>query len=205
MYGASELCDLLEGKKGDPKDPLRVIPSVGIGDIRATGAAAIDLRLGRWFLVFRHSRNEVLDVLKEAGAAKEGALQKIAKSVFVPFGEKFVLHVGKFVLGTTLEWIRVPATAAGYVTGKSSWGRRGLVIETAAGIHPGFSGCLTLEIGNLGEVTINLYPGMPICQIFLHAATGATKQADSKFLGLRRPVITSMQLDTIAKRLARPI
>ena len=34
----------------------------------------------------------------------------------------------------------------GYVIGRSSWGRRGLVIATAVEVHPGFVGCLTLEI-----------------------------------------------------------
>jgi dCTP deaminase len=73
---------------------------------------------------------------------------------FVPFGQKFVLHPGRFALGSTLEWLRLPATMSGYVTGKSSLGRHGLIIETAAGIHPSFSGCLTLELANVGEVPL---------------------------------------------------
>jgi dCTP deaminase len=44
----------------------------------------------------------------------------------------------------TLEWIRLPKNLAAYVTGKSSWGRRGLIPATATGVHPGFKGCLTL-------------------------------------------------------------
>ena len=38
---------------------------------------------------------------------------------------------------------------SGYVTGKSSLGRHGLIIETAAGIHPSFSGCL-IEVRPIG-------------------------------------------------------
>src|SRR3954467_386484 len=61
---------------------------------------------------------------------------------FVPFGKRFYLHPGKFALGMTLEWLRMPKCLTGSVVGKSSWGRRGLVIETAPCVHPGYLGCL---------------------------------------------------------------
>ncbi len=75
---------------------------------------------------------------------------RLAKYHFVPFGDRFILQPGDFVLGITFEWLKLPSDLAGFVTGKSKWGRRGLIVETAAGIHPGFCGCLTLEIGNVG-------------------------------------------------------
>jgi dCTP deaminase len=89
---------------------------------------------------------------------------RLAKYQFVPFGDRYILHPGQFILGITFEWLKFPDDLAGFVTGKSSWGRRGLIIETAAGIHPGFCGCLTLEIGNVGPVPIPLIPGVEICQ-----------------------------------------
>jgi dCTP deaminase len=63
------------------------------------------------------------------------------------------------------------------VTGKSNLGRRGLVIETAPGVHPHFNGCLTLEMTNLGEIPLKIRPGMKICQLFIHV-TGDCPEPD---------------------------
>jgi dCTP deaminase len=121
---------------------------------------------------------------------------------YVRFDGRFILHPRSFVLATTLEWIRMPRTLAGYVTGKSSWGRRGLVIETAPGVHPGFIGCLTLELANVGEIPIEIYPGTPICQLFFHRVEGDTSRADqSAFVGRRQPVLGHVRLDDFSKKL----
>ena len=126
---------------------------------------------------------------------------EVRKKYFVPFGEQFILHPGRFVLGSTLEWIRLPASVAGYITGKSSLGRRGLIIETAAGIHPGFSGCLALELANVGEVPVAIEPGMPICQIFLHTASPGEGLSKSMFSGKRRPTLGTLRPDNILQKL----
>ncbi len=133
---------------------------------------------------------------------EEHSEQKFARTTYVPFQGVFVLHPHAFVLGATLEWIRMPRDLAGYVTGKSSCGRQGLVIETAMGVHPSFTGCLTLELANVGEVPIVIRPGMLICQLFLHETTEGTEFADqSKFIGQGRPVLGSLGEDPIYRRL----
>lgn len=185
-----------------PNDPLRIIPTPELVKLRNSGSTSVDLRLGRWFLLLRHDRTEILDVLDEES---HGENQHLARAIFVPFGNKFVLHPRTFVLGATLEWIRLPSDLGGYITGKSSWGRRGLVIETAAGVHPGFTGCLTLEISNLGSVPIAIRPGLNICQVALHTSMGGEAAARGSFLGLRRPEIGHIKLDEVAKRLAKPV
>lgn len=55
-----------------------------------------------------------------------------------------------------------------YVVGRSTWGRLGLIVATAVGIHPGFAGSLTLELRNLGEAPITLFPVQTIAQLFFH-------------------------------------
>jgi dCTP deaminase len=120
---------------------------------------------------------------------------------FVRFGDNFVLHPGRFVLGVTMEWLTLPRTLSGYVSGKSSLGRHGLVIETAAGLHPGFSGCLTLELANVGEVPIVISPGMEICQIFLHAIDKHECEDTGAFSGQRKPAISLPRADGIFDRL----
>jgi dCTP deaminase len=176
---------------------LRIIPPPPTDEIRESGSASIDLRLGRWFLVLREARTPFLDI----GEPRDRESTPLTKTTFVPFRERFILHPRKFVLGITLEWITLPSRLGGYVTGKSSWGRRGLVIETAAGIHPGFSGCLTLELANMGEVPIALKPGMTICQIFLHETSAGEAVHTGQFFGRRRPTLGRIKLDPISKKL----
>jgi dCTP deaminase len=134
-------------------DVLRIIPKPSIDELLRKGGSSIDLKLGRWFLLLREAKTAALEIEQDPST----------KQSFVRFGETYYLHPGKFVLGATLEWVRLLYSLAGYVTGRSAWGRKGLVIEAAAGIQPGFSGCLTLEMSNMGEVPIALTPGMPIC------------------------------------------
>lgn len=126
---------------------------------------------------------------------------RLGKYHFVPFGDRFILHPGDFVLGITFEWLKLPPDLAGFVTGKSKWGRRGLIIETAAGIHPGFCGCLTLEIGNVGPIPIPLIPGMEICQIFFENAEGDAHPPESQFDGNRRPVLGDIRIDNVVEAL----
>jgi dCTP deaminase len=197
MLKAERIVSLIAEHR-DAADPLVIAPLPDVEALRHSGSASIDLRLGTWFVSLRRARMPHLDV---SDFAKEEALTRTS---YVPFGDKYVLHPRTFVLAATLEWIRVPRNLAGYVIGKSSWGRKGLVIATAAGVHPGFSGCLTLELSNLGELPIAVRPGMRICQLFLHKVDSESERIDrSGFNGLRRPVLGSTKLDPVAAALAR--
>ncbi|WP_342362617.1 dCTP deaminase [Terrarubrum flagellatum] len=198
--GAKLLASLVrDGNEGDVNG-LVVIPPPDIDAIRRSGEASVTLRLGRWFLSMRQSNVTHISTYKTTSDVGEA---RIGKKHFVPFGSDFVVHPGRFVLASTLEWIRIPAHLTAYVVGKSSLGRRGIIIETAAGVHPGFSGCLTLEIANVGEVPVQLTPGMNICQIFLHRVEGETSEAKTKFSGRRRPAIGALSADPVLKRLQR--
>jgi len=128
--------------------------------------------------------------------------QNITTKHYVPLGRDFILHPNAFVLAATLEWLRMPRKLCGFVTGKSSWGRRGLIIETAPGVHPGFVGCLTLEIANVGEMPIRLITGTKICQLYLHTMDGDVEEVDqSDFLGQRQPRLGKIRLDHFVKKL----
>lgn len=199
MLKAERLAEMLE--RSDCDDPFVISPKPDIAELRASGAASIDLRLGCWLAALRQSRASILDVVDpNSPGTSEHAL---TKSHYVRFGDKFVLHPRSFLLGVTLEWIRLPAHLGGYVTSRSSWGRRGLVIATATGVHPGFSGCLTLELANVGELPIALHPGMAVCQLFLHQVDGDAHSVDSSmFIGKRKPMLGTVALDDIAKLIA---
>ena len=189
---------LKKGLEPEEKDPLVISPHSDIKTIRESGSASIDLRLGTWFVKLRQARIEFLEVGQDLAEAQ------LAETHYVPFGEKYLLHPRSFVLGITLEWLRLPKDLSAYVIGKSSWGRRGLIIATATGVHPGFPGCLTLELTNVGEIPIKLQPGIEICQIFFHeVCKPVSEQIDqSQFVGSRRPKLGKIKLDKIADKLA---
>jgi dCTP deaminase len=196
MHTSLELAGLL--RKGVKDGGISIVPmsAAEIDSIEKSGAAAIDLRLGRWFAVLRQVRVDGIKVMSD-----DQPHDGLSKSYFRPFGEGFVIHPGRFVLAITLEWLSLPPSIGAYVTGKSSLGRRGLIIETAAGIHPGFSGCLALEIANVGEVPITINPGMKIAQMFPHAAAGTPHQSQSGFNGQRKPILGQIGKDPIYQKL----
>ena len=86
--------------------------------------------------------------------------------------EAFVLHPGEFVLGSTFEAVTLSDELAGRLEGKSSLGRLGLLTHSTAGfIDPGFTGHITLELSNVANLPITLWPGMKIGQLCLFRLT----------------------------------
>lgn len=196
---ADRIAHLLSVGQGGHPDPLVITPTPDLERLGKSGTASVDLRLGTWFSSLKQTSNPCIkiDALEAAG--------RITKTHYIPFGKEFILHPGTFVLAATLEWIRLPSDIAAYVVGKSSWGRCGLIIATATGVHPGFYGCLTLELSNVGEIPVAVKPGYPIGQLFFHSVLPAESGAVSKssFGGSRRPVFRAIRLDDFAERLAK--
>jgi dCTP deaminase len=199
---SDRIAELLANAAGT-SDPLAICPQPPLSELRSSGSGAVDLRLGTWFVTLRQSRIPYLDVTRPGCDGGVPGENRIVRTYHIPFGESFILHPRYFVLGVTMEWIRIPRNIGGYVVGKSSWGRRGLVIATAIGVHPGFSGCLTLEITNLGELPIAIKPGMRICQLFLHHVDTSSEEIDkSSFVGKRRPTLGKVEIDPTAAKLS---
>lgn len=196
---AEDVAERLEKGLAEDGDPLVISPHSDIKTIRESGSASIDLRLGTWFVKLRQARIGFFKVGQDLSEAQ------MAETHYVPFGDKYLLHPRSFVLGITLEWLRLPKDLSAYVIGKSSWGRRGLVIATATGVHPGFPGCLTLELTNVGEIPIEIKPGIEICQIFFHEVCKPVSEHidQSQFIGSRRPKLGKIEPDRIADKLAK--
>lgn len=89
------------------------------------------------------------------------------------YHSEFVLHPNQLVLVVTLEYLSLPFNVFCQVASRSSWGRLGLVVATASIVQPGFKGCLTLELANLSDSPITLYPGLLVGQlVFMHVDSG---------------------------------
>jgi dCTP deaminase len=146
--------------------------------------ASVDVRLGSRFYVAEPTAEAVIDTVERPD-------RRIRKTlIFIPFGKGIVLHPHQLLLGETLEFVRLPRDLMAYVVGRSSWGRDGLIVATAVGIHPGFGGPITLELRNLGEVSVRLYPGDPIAQLFFHyvdISAAAATAPPSQFAGAGGP------------------
>jgi len=156
-------------------------------DASCVQPASIDLRLSNEFRVFKHTNHALIDIKENFGEYTE--LLRVEE------GEKFVLHPGEFVLGSTVEWVEVPQSLVGRIEGKSSLGRLGVIVHATAGfVDPGFKGKLTLEISNVGKIPIGLYPGMKIAQFSVIQLTEPAetaygdKKLNSKYQGQEGPV-----------------
>ncbi|GAH41235.1 unnamed protein product, partial [marine sediment metagenome] len=143
------------------KNRLVIIPII---DDEQVGFGTVDLRLGTSFLIIQNRRIDTIDPAKDF----KNTISKYQERVVYPIGSTFILQPGQFVLGGTLEYLKIPSDLLGYVVGRSSWGRLGLVIETSPIVHPCFMGVLTFELSNLGKSPITMYPGSRIAQLSLH-------------------------------------
>jgi dCTP deaminase len=166
----------------DPYDESLVQPS------------SVDVRVDRSFRVFNNSRYPYIDVRKP--------MEELTELVSVEDEEPFVLHPGEFVLGQTLEFVKLPPDLVARLEGKSSLGRLGLVIHSTAGfVDPGFEGNLTLELSNLANLPITIYHGMPIGQISFMQMDGPVdnpyggEAAGSKYQGQDEPTASRYYLN----------
>lgn len=156
--------------------------------------ASIDIRLDRRFLVFRNYKYTCID--------PKALQQDLTEMVTVEDDEPFIVHPGEFILGSTMERIKLGGEVAAQLGGKSSLGRLGLIVHATAGfIDPGFEGCVTLELSNVANLPIRLYPGMKVGQIsFFAMSTPADRPygspgLGSKYKGQTSPTASKMHLN----------
>jgi dCTP deaminase len=122
--------------------------------------SSVDVRLDKFFRVFENHKYSVIDPSIEQA--------ELTREVVAEGSEPFILHPGEFVLASTYEVITLPDDIAGRLEGKSSLGRLGLLTHSTAGfIDPGFSGHITLELSNVANLPVKLFPGMKIGQLCL--------------------------------------
>jgi len=167
--------ELAAGRLGlEPLDEAMIQPS------------SIDVRLDRFFRVFNNTRYTHIDPRQQQ--------DDLTTLVETDDDQPFVLHPGEFVLGSTFESVQLPDDLAGRLEGKSSLGRLGLLTHSTAGfIDPGFTGHITLELSNVANLPITLWPGMKIGQLCLFRLTSPAEHpygstaAGSRYQGQRGP------------------
>ncbi len=155
----------------------------------------VDLRLGTEFILTKKTKFSSLDLDEEN---LHEHIKKYQERIVVNIQDGLILHPNQFILGSTLEYIKLPNNIMGYIIGRSSWGRLGLIIATATLINPGFAGVITLELTNVGEVPIKLYPCLRIAQMSFHNCDFRGEETEAtlrKYFGSTSPRFSSIYLD----------
>jgi len=156
--------------------------------------SSVDVRIDNRFRVFHNARYPYIDVRKP--------MEGLTELVEIGDDEPFILHPGEFVLGQTLERVKLPSDIVARLEGKSSLGRLGLLIHSTAGfVDAGFEGNLTLELSNVANLPITIYHGMPIGQMsFMRMDQPVerpygSREAGSKYQGQAEPTPSRFHLN----------
>lgn len=133
--------------------------SIVVEPLRSKAAiqpASLDVRMG----------NELLDTV--SGTLNED--------------NSFVLEPNRFYLGTTLETVALPLDVAAQLAGRSTMGRKGIVVHKTAGwIDPGFRGQITLEMYNFSAEAVEIVAGERIAQLVFFQTLTPTNGYDGQY------------------------
>lgn len=191
VLSKKEILDRIYNKNSEQR--LTITPLI---DKKQINEGSVDVRLGTEFIVSKRTNYSLIDPLSDD---IDTLINRYQDRLYVKPGSSLILHPNQFILGCTFEYVKFPKDLIGYVLGRSSWGRIGLVIATATFVNPGFAGVITLELTNLGNTPLSLYPGARIAQLSLHKITGLEKIDDSinlsKYFGAIRPGFSKIHED----------
>jgi len=155
-------------------------------DIGLLQPSSFDVRLDRFFRLFDNHKYAYIDPAEE--------MSDLTRLVEVEPDEAFILHPGEFVLGSTYEFVTLPDNIAARLEGKSSLGRLGLLTHSTAGfVDPGFNGHVTLELANVSNLPIKLWPGMKVGQLCFFQLSSPSEtpygsaKYNSRYQGQRGP------------------
>lgn len=162
---------------------------------------SVDLRLDNKFRVFNDHTAPYIDL---SGPSEQ--MQKImdvvmGNEVIIDEGESFFLHPGELALAATFESVSIPDDLVGWLDGRSSLARLGLMVHvTAHRIDPGWNGQIVLEIFNSGKLPLALRPGMDICAINFETLSSAAikpynKRSDAKYRDQKGPIASRITQD----------
>ncbi len=136
------------------------------------GPASYDLILGNKIRLFKSTEHACIDIKNYQDSFRythkynNKIIEHYTYTDLITSKDPFVLHPGEFVLCDTMEYVEFSKNFAGQIMGRSSIGRLGIIVHATAGFFdPGFKGFGTLEMANLGKISVKLYPGMKIAQM----------------------------------------
>ena len=142
---------------------------------------SVDLRLDHRFRVFNNNSVTHLDLSGDRAQLDRDINRIMSKEIEIADGDALFIHPGELVLGATLEAVTVPDDLVGWLDGRSSLARLGLMVHVTAGrIDPGWQGQIVLEFYNNGKLPLALRPGMVICAMSFEMLSSPAKRPYNK-------------------------
>lgn len=142
---------------------------------------SVDLRLDHRFRVFNNNSVTHLDLSGDRAQLDRDINRIMSKEIEIADGDALFIHPGELVLGATLESVTVPDDLVGWLDGRSSLARLGLMVHVTAGrIDPGWQGQIVLEFYNNGKLPLALRPGMVICAMSFEMLSSPAKRPYNK-------------------------
>ncbi|MCG9729325.1 dCTP deaminase [Shewanella sp. Isolate13] len=129
----------------------------------AISGVSVDVKLGNQFRVFKDHTAPYIDLSGPSTEVQEALDRVMSETIVIEEGESFFLHPGELALSITHETVTLPADIVGWLDGRSSLARLGLMVHvTAHRIDPGWQGKIVLEFYNNGKLPLALKPNMTI-------------------------------------------
>lgn len=168
------------------------------------GEVSIDLRLGYDFLVSVLARSPAVE-LRTSSESKHRGIQTYFQETRRSLGDRFVLYPHQLVLGTTIEYLSLPANMYTDIAVRSSYARLGIGVSTS--LQPGWRGCVPLELFNHGNTPVELVVGSCLCQAKFFEINETVRYVGEgksrKYFGSIRPVVSRAERDKDLARLAQ--
>lgn len=156
-------------------------------DYSQISGVTVDIRLGNKFRVFEDHQAPYIDLSGTKESMQEALNSVMSDEIVLEDDKAFFLHPGELALAVTHESITLPSNIVGWLDGRSSLARLGLMVHvTAHRIDPGWSGNIVLEFFNGGKLPLALKPLMKIGAVSFelmsdHAEKPYNARIDAKY------------------------
>jgi len=174
-------------------------------DSSMISGVSVDIRLGNEFRVFKEHTAPYIDLSGPKEEMQKAMNSVMSDEIHIEDGDAFFLHPGELALAVTYESVTLPDDIVGWLDGRSSLARLGLMVHvTAHRIDPGWSGQIVLEFYNSGKLPLALRPKMKIAALnFETMSTSAlrpyNKRDDAKYKGQKGAVASRISQDEASK------
>jgi dCTP deaminase len=170
-------------------------------DSTMISGVSVDIRLGNEFRVFQDHTAPYIDLSAPKAEVQEAMNSIMSDEIHIKDGDAFFLHPGELALAVTYESVTLPADIVGWLDGRSSLARLGLMVHvTAHRIDPGWSGQIVLEFFNSGKLPLALRPKMKIAALNFETMSSSAvrpynKRQDAKYKDQKGAVASRISQD----------
>lgn len=170
-------------------------------DSSMISGVSVDIRLGNEFRVFQAHAAPFIDLSGPKVEMQQAMNSVMSDEIMIADGDAFFLHPGELALAVTYESVTLPDNIVGWLDGRSSLARLGLMVHvTAHRIDPGWSGQIVLEFYNSGKLPLALRPKMQIAALNFETMSSSAirpynKRIDAKYKDQKGAVASRISED----------